>query len=280
MQAENRPEHMESSVAADLQLVRAAAQEAGKETTDVELLRAKYEADLSSIRTRLIHAEVRGNEASVTASKLAAQKAALEVRAAQAEAHMETLMDEASVTEGQLQATKVPLTYMPPSPCRRYTGGSFQGVGLCRVEMCVVLTGSMCVCECVWWGLQDKVMQLKGALSDAIAAAEELDELVAKKEQEISTLQERNRELEAEKEKHAKQEAELSSLYRNSSMEVEELQVKSQQLWSAHQFQTHQVVIFRCGRIHACHMKQSARLDTEGVGSTTQCWFWYIVVLL
>ena len=86
----------------------------------------------------------------------------------------------------------------------------------------------VCVCMCVlclWWGLQDKVVQLKGALSDAIAAAEELDELVAKKEQEISTLQERARELEAEKEKQAKQEVELSSLYRNSSMEVEELQV-------------------------------------------------------
>ena len=82
----------------------------------------------------------------------------------------------------------------------------------------------MCVL-CLWWGLQDKVVQLKGALSDAIAAAEELDELVAKKEQEISTLQERARELEAEKEKQAKQEVELSSLYRNSSMEVEELQV-------------------------------------------------------
>jgi F0F1-type ATP synthase membrane subunit b/b' len=81
---------------------------------------------------------------------------------------------------------------------------------------------------CVFvWALQDKVIQLKGALSDAIAAAEELDELVAKKEQEISTLQERNRELEDEAQKHAKQEAELSTLYRNSSMEVQELQVKS-----------------------------------------------------
>ena len=118
MQAENRPEQIESSAAADLQLARAAAQEEGGQETlpDVELMRAKYEADLSSIRTRLIHAEVRANEKSVTASQLAAQHAALEIRAAQAEAHMETLMDEATVTEGQLQATKVPLASMPPSP--------------------------------------------------------------------------------------------------------------------------------------------------------------------
>ena len=118
VQAENRPEQIESSAAADLQLARAAAQEEGGQETlpDVELMRAKYEADLSSIRTRLIHAEVRANEKSVTASQLAAQHAALEIRAAQAEAHMETLMDEATVTEGQLQATKVPLASMPPSP--------------------------------------------------------------------------------------------------------------------------------------------------------------------
>ena len=43
------------------------------------------------------------------ASKLALEKASFEIRAAQAEAHMETLMDEATVTENQLQATKVRL---------------------------------------------------------------------------------------------------------------------------------------------------------------------------
>jgi len=129
----------------------------------------------------------------------------------------------------------------------------------------------MCVL-CLWWGLQDKVVQLKGALSDAIAAAEELDELVAKKEQEISTLQERARELEAEKGKQAKQEAELSSLYRNSSIEVEELQVsKHKQLGSTHN-QFHTQISSSSSDLdlrrirHPCHMKPPARTGIEGGG--------------
>jgi hypothetical protein len=52
---------------------------------------------------------VRLNEEAGVASKLALEKASFEIRAAQAEAHMETLMDEATVTENQLQATKVRL---------------------------------------------------------------------------------------------------------------------------------------------------------------------------
>ena len=43
--------------------------------------------------------------------------------------------------------------------------------------------------------VQDKVAQLKGALSDAITAAEELDEEVAQKDEQLASLQERNREL-------------------------------------------------------------------------------------
>jgi hypothetical protein len=59
VQAGNLPEQMKS-MAAELEMARAAAGEAlAGEAPDVELLRAEYEAALSSLRTQLIHAEVR-----------------------------------------------------------------------------------------------------------------------------------------------------------------------------------------------------------------------------